>query len=76
MANELPGNPYLGIKVSDDNAALVAATLALAYEQRTANILFAANTVATVMTDGSVDPISAELYASLMDEARTRLGDV
>lgn len=78
MANDrkdaLPGNPFYGIQVSDDSAALVAATLALAFEVRTANIQRQAAVVASGPDFTDVDQVAFDLWQGMTMDIGTRLG--
>lgn len=74
--SELPGNPYVAGPTNymaemhangrSDSAMVASAMLALAYEQRTANLL-----AMFAMTEDTF--ISAEKYSEIAEELRERL---
>lgn len=68
--NNLPGNPYTTEEAlyteDSNNAAVVNATLALAYEQRTANLI-------AMYTDGNTGTAPGVNYKDLLEAITGRL---
>lgn len=76
-SNGLPGNPHAEIiqrEVMDADSAQVNATLALAFEQRTANLIAYEQGQWAAMQDNSLDPTGVELWKEAAGQISARLG--
>lgn len=75
--NGLAGNPHADIsqrEVMDHDSALINVTLALAYEQRTANLIAYEQGQWAAMQDNSLDPTGVELWKEAAGQISQRLG--